>query len=128
MKQAWNKTKHLVAALIYIIGMLVFVSLFDIIVAVLGGRFYSDAAFVALFGVSGVFAAFLGYGAGVDTAETKNKTTRRSLGSLLAITGLLFIFFFSEIEGGEYRIPFKAYGITIVATSLFLLSGKFDDL
>ena len=58
MKQAWNKTKHFVAALIYIIGIMVFVTLFDLVVAVLGGRFYSDATFVALFRVSGVFAAF----------------------------------------------------------------------
>ena len=82
--------------MVYIIGILVFVTLFDIVVAVVSGRFYSDAAFVALFGVSGVFAAFLGYGAGVDTAMTKNKSTRISLGLLIAVTGLLFIFFFSE--------------------------------
>ena len=127
MERTRTTIKPFIAVIIYIFGMLVFVTLFDIVVAVVTGRFYSDAAFVVLFGVSGVFAAVLGYGAGLDTATTKNKTTRRSLGSLLAITGLLFIFFFSEIEGGEYRIPFKAYGITILATSLFLLSGKFDD-
>jgi len=91
-------------------------------------RFYTDAVFITLFGVAGIFAALLGYLFGMDTAINKNKATRISLSLFLILFGLLFFFLFSALEGGEYKTPFKAYGITITATSLFLLSGKLDDI
>jgi hypothetical protein len=128
MKQAWNIIKPFIGLSIYVFGILVVVSLFDIVISVVQMRFYTDAAFITLFGVAGVFAAFLGCLFGMEIAGNKNRTTRISLSVFLILVGILFFFLISEFEGGEYRSPFKAYGITIVATSLFLMSRKFDDI
>ena len=100
------------------------VSLFDIVLAALYIRFYSNAAFIVIFGVGGIFAAVLGYQAGMDRAAVKNEMTRWSLVSLIVIMGLLFFFLLAKLEGGEYEAAFKAFGITMALTCILFIKEK----
>ena len=110
------------AAIIFII--FVITSLADVVLAVLHQRFYSTAAFIVIFGVGGVFAAFFSYTKAVDFAGIKNEFTRWSSIVLIWIIALLFIFLFSVLEGGEYEVAFISYGITLALTTLLFMKGE----
>jgi hypothetical protein len=117
-------TKPLLICTGYIFVTLVVVSLFDVVLTALYIRFYSNAAFIVIFGVGGIFAAVLGYQAGMDKASVKNEMTRWSLVSLIVLLGLLFFFFLAKLEGGEYEAAFKAFGITMALTCLLFIKEK----
>jgi hypothetical protein len=108
--------------------LLIFViaSLLDIILAVLYARFYSNAAFIVLFGVGGVFAGLLGYINAINLAPDKNETTRWSIIMLIVLVGLLFFFLLAKLEGGEYEAAFKSYGATMAVSAFFFSKGKID--
>jgi hypothetical protein len=123
---AFNRWKYLLVAVVVIVVLFVAVSLLDIVIMILNFRFYSNGAFYVLFGVAGVFAAFMGYGYAIQLATRKNEFSRWSIIAVLITAGLLFFFFLSELEGGEYEIPFKVYGATIAISSLFFAKGKIE--
>lgn len=122
----WIRWRYLLACLGYIVLVFVAVSIFDVILAVTNLRFYGTAVFITTFGVGGVFAAVIAYMQGISMAPVKDETARWSLIAVLIATGALFFFLLSEIEGGEYRWPFKAFGITMAATTLLFMKGKVD--
>jgi hypothetical protein len=106
--------------------ILVAVSLLDILLVSFYPRFYSSTAFIVLFGVGGIFAAVFGYMYGIEYAAEKNEPARWSLIIFIAITGLLFFFILSKIEGGEYEPAFKGFGATLSLGSLLFVRGKVD--
>jgi hypothetical protein len=122
----WIRWKYLFACMGIILLAFIAVSILDVVIAVLNARFYSNAAFIVTFGVGGVFAAVLGYSISVEAAPVKNELTRWSLIVLMIVCGLLFFFLFSELEGGEYRAPFKAFGVTLALTTFLFMKGKVE--
>ncbi len=124
MKSFWQRWKYMGYVIVVIFAIFVAVSIFDIVLAVLNGRFYSNAAFYTLFGVAGVFASFISYTSGIDYAPAKTEGARWSIIITQLSIGLLFFFLLSAIEGGEYRIPFKAFGATLALCSFFFMRGK----
>lgn len=118
--------KPVIACIAAIFLVLVAASLFDILITVIGSRFYSKAAFIVIFGVAGVFAAILGYTYGIQQTVEKNETTRWTLLILILLTGLLFFFFLAKIEGGEYEPAFKAFGVTMAFSCLLFIKGRVE--
>ena len=116
----------LLVAVCYIIIVLIAVSLLDILLVVIYPRFYSVALFITSFAVGGIFAGVMGFMAGADYASIKDEWTRWSLLVLIVGTGVLFFFFLSKLEGGEYEPAFKAYGITMALSTLFFVKGKLE--
>jgi hypothetical protein len=122
----WIRWRYLFACIGIILLALVAISIFDVVIAVLNARFYGNAVFIVTFGVGGVFATVLGYTIAIEAAPVKNELTRWSLLTLIIICGLLFFFLFSELEGGEYRAPFKAFGVTLALTTPLFMKGKIE--
>ncbi len=102
------------------------VSLFDIVLAVLNPRFYSVAAFIVSFGVGGIFAGTIAYTNCISLFKVKNEKARWTLIGFIILIGMLFFFPLSKMEGGEYGPAFKAFGITLAASSLLFAKGKPD--
>ena len=109
-----------------IILTLIAASLFDILLVFLYPRFYSNALFIVCFGVAGIFASFISYIQCISLAPEKNEFARWSLIILLIGTGLLFFFLLSEIEGGEYKVAFKSFGLTLAISTVFFMKGKVE--
>lgn len=124
--QLWLRWKYLLACAGMILATFVAFSILDVIVAVRGMRFYSNAAFITVFGVGGIFAGMLSYINCIDMAPQKNEFARWSLIATIIGMGALFFFLLSELEGGEYRVPFKAFGVTTAACTLLFMKGKID--
>jgi hypothetical protein len=122
----WIRWKYLFSCIGIILLAFVAVSVFDIVIAVLYTRFYSNGAFIISFGVGGVFAAFLGYMLSIQAVPVKNEFARWSLIAVMIIIGLLLFFILSEIEGGDYKMPFKAFGTTLALSSMFFMKGKVE--
>jgi hypothetical protein len=116
----------ILACLTVIVVGFIAISLFDIVLAVLYARFYSNAAFFTTFGIGGVFAGLMAYTYGISVAKNKNETARWTLIGLLMGIGLLFFFFLARLEGGEYEAAFKAYGLTTGLSPLLMAKGKPD--
>ena len=106
--------------------VLVATSLLDIVLVFTNPRFYSTALFITTFGVGGVFAGVIAYMRGIDLSVKKDEIARWSLICTCIILGCLFFFLLSRLEGGEYEAAFKAYGITLAASSLLFIKGKID--
>jgi len=121
--QAW---KSLLVAIVVIIIMFIVASIFDIVVAAIRPRFYTTAAFIVIFGVAGIFAALFAYSYGMSFAPQKNEFARWSIAITIIITGLLFFFFLSVLEGGEYEAAFRSYGVTLALAALFFAREKID--
>jgi hypothetical protein len=102
-------------------------SIFDVILAAIGFFAYSNGAFITVFGVGGVFAGFLGYMAAMEKASKTGRIDSIGIIAMQVIIGLLFFFPIAAIEGGEYRVPFKAFGLMLALSSLFFL-GKARDI
>jgi hypothetical protein len=119
-----KQLKSILVAIIVIFGVFVIASLFDVILVFFFPRFYSNAAFITIFAVAGIFAGTMGYMYGMERSIQKNETARRGFISLLIITGLLFFFLLSKMEGGEYEPAFKAFGATMALSSLLFVKGK----
>ena len=116
--------KPLISCLGTILLVLIAACLFDILLAVISSRFYSNAAFIVIFGVAGIFATILGFSIGMEQAAEKNETTRWSLLILAILAGLLVFFFLAAIEGGEYGPGFKAFGVMTSLSSLLFIKGN----
>ncbi len=101
----------------------VIVSLFDVVLAVLYARFYSNASFVVTFGADGIFAGVTGYMNSIVQAPVKNEQARWGL---IILFGLLFFLLLAKLEGGEYEAAFKVFGFTPAASSLLFVKGKPD--
>lgn len=99
-------------------------SVLDIVIAVISARFYTSLTFIVLFGVAGIFAAALGYMTSISYVRQKNETARWTLILFILGSGLLFFFWLSRIEGGEYEAAFKSYGATMALASLLFSRGK----
>lgn len=107
-----------------ILLMLLIISLFDIIILILNSRFYSDAAFITIFGVGGIFASIFAYMYALNYSSLKNEWARWSLIITIISSGLLCFFLISKIEGGEYEMAFKAYGSALALISLIFVYWK----
>lgn len=126
MNQLWIRWKYLASCIGIIVATFVGFSILDVFIAVTKMRFYSNAAFITVFGVGGIFAGMLSYINSIGMAPEKNKFARWSLIATIIGMGALFFFLLSEIEGGEYRVPFKAFGITMAACTLLFMKGKVE--
>jgi hypothetical protein len=104
----------------------VIVSLFDVVLAVLYARFYSNASFVVTFGADGIFAGVTGYMNSIVQAPVKNEQARWGLIILIILFGLLFVLLLAKLEGGKYEAAFKVFGFTPAASSLLFVKGKPD--
>jgi hypothetical protein len=118
--------RSLLATTAAIIIVFVAVSLLDIIIAVFYLRFYTSAAFIATFGVGGVFAGVLGYMYGIEQTSEKNETARWAIIIFLFLCGILFFFLLAKLEGGEYEPAFKAYGATLALSSFLFVRNKME--
>ena len=122
----WLKSKYLFACTGIILLLFVSASLLDILLVFAYPRFYSNALFIVCFGVAGIFAAFLGYLQGIDLARSKNQFARWSLIILMISIGVLLFFPVSELEGGEYKAAFKAFGLTLALSTGLFMKGDID--
>ncbi|MBK7560559.1 MAG: hypothetical protein IPQ06_09370 [Chitinophagaceae bacterium] len=118
--------KPLVTCISVIILMLIVTSLFDILLVFFYSRFYSVAAFIVIFGVGGIFAGLLSYSYGMNASKEKDAWLRWFLITSMVLSGMLFFFLLSKLEGGEYEPAFKSYGITLALTSFLFAKGKID--
>lgn len=118
--------KSILIAIIVIIVMFILISIADIVLSVLSSRFYSNAAFIVIFGVGGVFAALFAYSYGMGMAAVKNSWARWSVIITIIISGVLFFFLLSVLEGGEYEPAFKSYGISLVLGTLLAAKAKVE--
>ncbi|MEO7924635.1 MAG: hypothetical protein ABIR30_13220 [Chitinophagaceae bacterium] len=125
MRFPWQAKLVLSAAGIILL-MLVLVSLFDILLVFFYSRFYSQLLFIVTFGVGGVFATVFAYMSPIKLAPVKNEMARWLLLGTIIISGLLFFFLFSRLEGGEYGPAFKAFGLTMVLSSFLFVKGNVD--
>ncbi len=125
MKQISNLKPVLTSSAITLL-MFVIVSILDIIIALLNARFYSNAAFITIFGVGGVFATVFAYMIGIERANPKNETARWTLLSVIILLGILFFFPLAKIEGGEYKAAFNSYRLMIALTTIVFMRGKID--
>ena len=105
--KVWGNSKAVLICIATILLTFVIVSLFDIVIAVIYSRFYSDAAFIVTFGVGGIFAGVLGYMNGI-AATTKTEAGRWILILLLIVAGVIFFFPLAAIEGGSVCIRRRA--------------------
>ena len=121
-----NYFKPILAALVMIIIAFVAISIFDVVISIFSRRFYSTAAFITIFGVGGVFAAFYSYSAAMSFVKIKNNVARWVVVITILFAGALFFFLLARMEGGEYEPAFKAFGVTLALTSLFLGKTKID--
>jgi hypothetical protein len=121
-----KRWRYLPVALVTITGLFIAASLLDIVVATLYSRFYTTAAFVVLFGVAGIFAAFISYTYAIAKAPVKNEFSRWSLIITIIITGLLFFFLLAPLDGGEYDAAFRSFGVTLALSSIFFMKGKIE--
>lgn len=112
-------------AMIFII--FVAASVFDIIIAAVNLFSYSNAAFIVVFGVAGIFAGLLGYMTAMEKIFKPRRIDSIGIVAMQVIIGLLFFFPIASIEGGEYRVPFKAFGLMLALSSLIFL-GKMRDI
>lgn len=122
----FNRWKYILALIGVIMVVLIAVSIIDIMIAFFYLRFYTHLSFIVSFGVGGVFAGVFGYIYSIQLAPEKNEFARWSLIITIIFTGLLFFFFFSKIEGGEYEPAFKAFGATLSLSGLLFVKGKVD--
>lgn len=106
-------------AVLVIVIMLIVTSIVDILVSAIFFRFYSNLAFITIFGVGGIFAGVFSCGYAIDKDPEKIERSRRMIIITNVIAGLLFFSLISEIEGGEYAVPFKAYGATLAIAGWF---------
>lgn len=117
---------YIPVAVCIIIILFITASLLDIILAALHPRFYSSAAFIVIFGVAGVFAGIFCYAGSIALCPVKNEFSRWSIMVLMILTGLVFFFWLSVIEGGEYAPAFKSFGVTLAMSSLLFVKGKVE--
>lgn len=110
-----------VIAIVFIVA-----SIFDIIMAVIHTRFYSNLAFIVIFGVAGIFAALLSYTYAIGAAVEKNQLVRWTIIITNIIAGLAFAFPLAAMEGGEYEAAFRSYGITLGLGTLFFARLKLE--
>jgi hypothetical protein len=106
------------------ISVFIAASILDVILAVINSRFYSTAAFITIFGVGGVFAGGIAFMSGMDSTVEKTEGRRWQLIAVIVLTALLFVFVLAKIEGGEYAMAFRAFGITSALTMLLFVKGK----
>ena len=116
--------KYLLTCLNIIISMFMVVSFIVVLFSVLNERFYSTVSLGISFGAGGVFAAVFSYYDSLNMAPVKNELARWSLIITMIVAGLLFIFFLSPIQHGEYESAFKSFGSTLTFSSLLFMSGK----
>ena len=102
-------------------------SIFDVLVAGMLIRGYGNAVFITIFGVAGVFAGLLGYVVAMEKAPKDDRVVSIGVIVMQVIIGLLFFFPIATLEGGEYRVPFKAFGLMTALTSLVFF-GKWKDM
>jgi len=123
----FNRWKYILAAIGVIITVLIAFSLLDIFIAFFYLRFYTHLSFIVSFGVGGIFAGVFGYVYAIQLAPEKNEFARWSLISTILFMGLLFFFFISRMEGGEYEPAFKAFGATLTLAGFLFIKGKVEE-
>ena len=122
----FKRWKFLPAGIGIILGLFIAASFLDILLAAIHPRFYSMGAFMAIFGVAGIFAALICYSVAIDMAPVKNEWARWTAIILIIISGIVFFFPLATLEGGEYEYAFKSFGVAMAAASLFFVKGKVE--
>ncbi|MEO8404439.1 MAG: hypothetical protein ABI480_07590 [Chitinophagaceae bacterium] len=123
MKQ---KISMIMKSIAMIFAIFIAASVFDIVLSVVGIFVYSNAAFIVVFGVAGIFAGLIGYMSAMEKVPKHDRTASIGIIVMQVIIGLLFFSLIASIEGGEYKIPFKAFGLMLSLSSLVFL-GKFRE-
>lgn len=111
--------KALLVLLIAVIACFVAASIFDILLAAIYSRFYSNALFIVTFGVAGIFAGFMGWSYQLEKNAKEDRVATWVLPVLMIIIASLFIFLLAPVEGGEYASAFISFGITLGLTGIF---------
>ena len=124
-----NLLKHFKPLLILLVTafiLIIFASIFDIIAAAIYPRFYSSLLFATSFAVAGIFAAVISYTYAIQLYKEKTERSRWTVISMIILLGVAFFFVLAPLEGGQYEIPFKAFGIALAAGSLIFAKGRID--
>lgn len=111
--------KALVVLLMAIVGCFIAASLLDIVLAAIYPRFYSPALFIVTFGVAGIIAGASVWGYQLEHNEKGTPLPAWVPTVYMLLFALLFIFFLSPLEGGEYGPAFMSFGITLGLTGIF---------
>lgn len=119
-------SKAIFTAFVIIIVLFVATGIFDVLLAAINPRFYSNAAFMAIYGVGGIFAALLSFTNAIKTFPEINEAARWSLIIANIIFGGIFFFPLAAIEGGEYEWAFKAFGLTLALGGFIFAKGKVE--
>ena len=119
-----KQLKSILTAIIIIFVVFVITSLLDVLLVFFFPRFYTQASFIVIFAVGGIFAGVMGYMNGMEGLIQKNETARWGFISLLISIGLLFFFLLAKMEGGEYEAAFKAFGATLALSSLLFVKDN----
>lgn len=124
------RTENIISLLycsIVVFICLVAVSLLDILIAVCYARFYNDAVFAVTFGVAGVFATVLAYMGAMERIKEKTAMAKWCLLIWIIALGILFYLLLSRLEGGEYEVPFKAFGLMMAITTILFFKFKLAE-
>ncbi len=122
----FKKWRYLPAATGMILLIFVLTIVLDVIVAIVNIRFYSNAAFIVIFGVGGVFAGLLSYSQAISLSIKKDEFARWSVLIIIVVTGLLFSIPLAKLQGGEYAAAFRSFGIMTSLSCLLFAKGKID--
>lgn len=121
-----HHAKSFLTVITVVIIMLVAVSIFDILLAVVYSRFYTSALFAITFAVAGIFAGFFSYAYGTKLHKENAGKARWPVTAMIVLTGIIFCFLIAPLEGGEYEVPFITFGIALIAGALFVNWLKID--
>lgn len=119
--QLW---KPVLVALLTVSIIFVAAGIFDIILAVIHPRFYSNAAFCVVFGVAGIFASIFAYSYAKPFMAEGNKTARWTLPITIIIASLVFFFVLAPNKNAEYEWACKSFAITLATATLFFAKEK----
>ena len=118
--------RYLLACVNIIIAMFLAVSFIFVLFSVLNAHFYSSVSLIITFGAGGIFTAVFCYYDSLNHAQERNEFTRWSIIITMILASLIFFFFLSPIEAGEYESAFKSFGTTLAFSSLLFVRGKME--
>lgn len=119
-----NRFKAFSTSLSAIIVVFVFVSIIDLIIAMINVRYYTSIPFIVTYGISGMFAAVFGFYYGKQMMPSVNKNETWYLIGFQVITGLSCFFIFGKLEGGDYEAAFKSFGAALALGSLLFIKDQ----
>jgi len=118
--------KYLLACVNIIVAMFLAVSFIFVLFSVLNSHFYSSGSLIITFGAGGIFTAVFSYYDSMNQAQERTEFTRWSVIITMILASLIFFFFLSPIEHGEYESAFKSFGTTLAFSSFLFVRGKME--